>query len=50
MLQAGTHAAVNRRHDGSPAIIRDQTIAVAGIDQALDHLSPVEFAAGDELK
>ena len=37
-------------HNGFPAIVRDKAIAVAGIDQALDHLSLVEFTAGDELE
>ena len=37
------------RTDAQPVVL-DQTIAVAGLDQPLDDLIAIEFAAGDKLE
>ena len=46
----GTIGAAYGRLDGPQAIVFDQTIAVAGIDQPIDDLIAIEFATGDKLK
>src|SRR6516225_2014891 len=43
------HAADDRRPDRFQSIVVDQTVAMAGVDQAIDDEFAIEFAASDQL-
>jgi len=43
------HAADDRRPDRFQSIVVDQTVAMAGVDQAIDDELAIEFAASDQL-
>ena len=43
------HAAADGRHDGTQAIVFDETIPMTRTDQTIDDVIPIELTAGDEL-
>ena len=50
MLQTGDHAAADCCRDGTQAIVLDQTIAMASVDQPVDDLIALELSTGHKLK
>ena len=49
-LQSGTPTAADGRDDRAQAIIRDQAVALAGIDQTVSDGIAIKFSASDKLE
>ena len=50
MLQTSGHAAADRRHNGPQAVVSDQTVAMASVNQPVDDLVALKLATGNKLK
>jgi hypothetical protein len=48
-LQPGIGAAADGRFDRAQAVVLDEMIAMAGIEQAIDDLITIKLAPGNEL-